>query len=321
MTAKHLIISILSLSVLIGWNSQASAAQPGKVQVVSVDGTATVSGTNGADSKPLTAGAAVQEGQRIVTSSDSRVVLLFDNGSIFTVNENSSFDIQQFLVEPFNIEKVNYNKITKEPSQSQTKVKVNKGTVLADIRKLNRSSKMDIATPVGVAGIRGTKVKVTVSQNANGSFNVNFSVPEGTISVNAPNGQTYTVGEGAQASPSGGPTNSLSFTAQVNPTTGEITIVGPAVPSTLTPAQVQAITSDIAASESAVTVADPSGTFRTTQDGAGVQAPPATSGAAGGSGGGGSGDQGAINNTTFSTNPTPTPTPAPTPTPFPPNPS
>lgn len=315
MTAKHLIVSILSLSVLIGWNTQASAAQPGKVQVVSVAGTATVSGTNGQDGKPLTTGTAVQEGQRIVTGSDSRVVLLFDNGSIFTVQENTSFDIQQFLVEPFDVEKVNYTKITREPSRSTTKVKVNKGTVLGDIRKLNKSSKMDIATPAGVAGIRGTKVRVSVSQNANGTYSVSFSVPEGTVAVTAPNGQTYTVGEGAPASPNGGPANSLSFEARVNPATGEITIVGTPTPSTLTPAEAQAITTELAASESAVTVADPSGTFRTTQDGAGVQAPPATSAGAGG--GGGSGDQGSVNQSTFSTNPTPTPTPTPTPNPSP----
>ncbi len=306
MTAKYLIASVLSLSILLGWNS-ASAAQPGKIQVVSVDGTVTVSGTDGSGGKPLTTGSGLQEGQRVVTGPGSKAVLLFDNGSIFTVNEKTTFDIQQFLVDPFNIEKVDYTKLTKEPSKSTTKVKVAKGEVLADIRKLNRSSKMDIATPAGVAGIRGTKVKVSVTQNANGSFNVNFSVPEGTIVVNAPNGQSYTVGEGAPNSPSGGPTNSLSFTATVNPTTGEITIVGAPQASTLTPAQAQAITSEMAASESAVVVADPSGTFRTTNDGAGVQAPPPGSGAAGGSGG--SGDQGAIN-TTFTATPTPSPTPS-----------
>lgn len=288
MTAKHLIVSILSLSLLIGWNSQASAAeQPGKIMVVAVEGTATISGLDGSSSKPLAQGGTITEGQRVVTGPASKVVLLFANGSIFTVNEKTTFDIQQFLQKPFDAAKVDFTKIKKEPSNSTTKVKVGKGEVVADIRKLNRGSDMDIATPVGVAGIRGTKVKVTVTQNANGTFNVNYSVPEGTILVNTPDGQSVSIGEGGA--------NSLNFTASINPTTGEITMVGAAETSTLTPAQVQAINAELAAAESSVIVADPSGRLGefTTPADTGAQAPPPTSGATGSSGG--SGDQG-VNN-------------------------
>lgn len=295
MTAKHLIVSILSLSILLGWNSQASADQQGKIQVVTVEGPVTVSGVDGSASKPLATGLTVQDGQRIVTGPGGRAVLLFDNGSIFTVEEKTTFDIQQFTIAPFDIQKVDYTKIKKEPSKSNTKVKVGKGTVLADVRKLNRSSNMDIATPVGVAGIRGTRVKTTVTQNADGSFSVNFAVPEGSVAVSGPGGQSFTVGEGA---PNGA--NSLTFAATLN-AQGELVLTGEPQYSTLTPAEASAITSAMSQSETDVSQSNPNGNPFTGPGN--QQAPPPGNPPSGGQGG----DQGTINNGGNIGSPSPSP--------------
>ena len=128
----------------------------------------------------------------MITSNDARVILLFQNGSTVDLQPGTKFSVDQFLVDPFDTEKIDYRTIRKEPSRSTTKLRVDDGTITAKVAKLKPASAYNIVTPLGTAGIRGTVVTVSVNRNA-----ATFVVTQGMIQVTR-NGQTFWVAEGAQ---------------------------------------------------------------------------------------------------------------------------
>jgi len=162
----------------------------GNVRVVKVDGTAwQIMGGNGQRER-LKEGDFLRQGNTVVTDSKSTVLLLFQNGSTINLQPGTKFSIAQFLHDPFETERVDYRKISSEPSRSTTRVEVREGTITAKIPKLQRASSYSIATPLGTAGIRGTVVTVSVNPNA-----ATFVVTEGMIQVTK-DGRSFWVSEG-----------------------------------------------------------------------------------------------------------------------------
>jgi hypothetical protein len=163
---------------------------PGNIRAVQVDGTAwQIIGGNGQRER-LDEGDFLRQGNAVETDSDSRVVLLFENGSTIQLQPKTKFSVEAFMVDPFDTEKTDFRQLTAEPTKSVTKIGVDDGVITAKIPKLQRSSSYDIATPLGTAGIRGTVVTVSVSQTA-----AKFVVTEGMIQVTK-DGQTFWISEG-----------------------------------------------------------------------------------------------------------------------------
>jgi hypothetical protein len=221
-------------------------------------------------------------------------VLLFGNGSAITVNPNSTFTVNTFEQDPFDPAKTNYKDLEAEPSKSKTKVMISNGEVVGNMRKLNKGSSWEFETPLGVAGIRGTKVFIKVTKNANGQYTVKVAASEGLVVVTTKSGQTFNVGKGEEITLSynpADPNNVTSSSAKLTPeqqaeieqTADQAVELIPGQP--FTPAADNPVLDAIGTGDQGV------GTVGTQ---------------IGGSGGGG-GNGGA--------NPTPTPTPAPNPTP------
>lgn len=139
----------------------------------------------------LTEGEFLRQGNLVETAANGRAILIFQNGSTINLQPGTRLAVEQFLVDPFAPESIDYRKVTGEPSKSVTKVKVDAGTITAKVPKLNRASSYDIAAPLGTAGIRGTVVTVSVGKNA-----TTFVVTEGMIQVTK-DGQSYWISEGA----------------------------------------------------------------------------------------------------------------------------
>lgn len=139
----------------------------------------------------LTEGEFLRQGNMVETAANGRAILIFQNGSTINLQPGTRMAVQQFLVDPFAPESIDYRKVSAEPSKSVTKVKVDAGTITAKVPKLNRASSYDIAAPLGTAGIRGTVVTVSVGNNA-----TTFLVTEGMIQVTK-DGQSYWISEGA----------------------------------------------------------------------------------------------------------------------------
>jgi hypothetical protein len=133
----------------------------------------------------------LRQGEAIETGADSKAVLVFSNGTVLGVEPNTYLSINAFLQEPFNPNSYNIKSAPTEPSISKTHITLKKGEILGDVRKLNRGSTMDYTTPVGTAGIRGTRFKLTIASiSADGrTFTASLSVDSGSVAF-TPTGAT-----------------------------------------------------------------------------------------------------------------------------------
>ena len=186
------IVAATILSLACGALAQESQMVPGNIRAVKVDGTAWQTIGSQGQRQRLKEGDFLIQGNAVITSNDARVILLFQNGSTVDLQPGTKFSVDQFLVDPFDAEKIDCRTLRKEPTRSTTKLRVDDGTITAKVAKLKPASAYNIVTPLGTAGIRGTVVTVSVDPKA-----ATFFVTEGMIQVTK-NGQTFWVAEGAQ---------------------------------------------------------------------------------------------------------------------------
>ncbi len=321
------VVFLAVLALLLSGTSPIFAVDGGKegnIRVLKVKGAVTVS----APEKPATdlkEGSFVQQDHVIKTGKDSQAWLLFSNGTSVTVQPNSTFSVDTFKQTPFDSNKTDYQAIKAEPSVSQTKISLNEGSIIADVAKLNKGSTFKIGTPLGVAGIRGTLIQVTVNTTAGGQISVTVNLPQGLSDFAATNGQQITLANGQ------------TVTVTSDPATGTLAISGVSPLNAQTIQQIQALAEEVAASIPAEAafegVADDApevlGTGEVTDNAGGLggdqgagnvgTAPGGGTGGGGGGGGGGTGGSsgGVVSTPTPSPSSTPTPTPTPTPNPPP----
>lgn len=168
----------------------------GNVRAVMVVGDAWQDSVKG-QSERLKQGDFLRQGSEVRTSGGARVILLFDNGATIEIRPGTRFSIDKFLVDPLDAESIDYQKITREPTRSMTRISVPQGNIITKVPKLNRSSSYDIGTPLGTAGIRGTVVNVAVTEQAS-----TFVVAEGMIQVTK-GAQSFFIGDGSDNGASG----------------------------------------------------------------------------------------------------------------------
>ncbi len=165
----------------------------GNIKILEVKGgSASVTMPDGS-SKAATAGDFIQQGATVKTGSGSSASLLFDNGALIVVEPKSELSVDEFTTDPFNYEGIDYKTLSKEPSKSVTKLMVKDGLVGVDVVSLNSKSKFEIATPVGTAGVRGTRFGVSFNSATN---RANVVVVIGAVSVSSLQGQMQVVSAG-----------------------------------------------------------------------------------------------------------------------------
>jgi hypothetical protein len=146
---------VLSLAVLGAalWNAPLQAQPlPGKAVVRAIKGSATYS-TDGAAFLPLKADAVLPPGSVVKTGPDSSVDLfLGTSAGIIRVIENSTLAVDKLT-------------FTDTGADTVVELQLNlpEGTMLFNAGKLSAASKYEIKVPNGVAGIRGTKGRVSSS--------------------------------------------------------------------------------------------------------------------------------------------------------------
>jgi hypothetical protein len=98
-----------------------------------------------------------------------------------------------------------WNKLEQEPTTSITRFELEYGTLIGESKKLRPGSRMDIVTPIGVAGIRGTVWRLTLQRIGGPGSNqfrgtldvgrglVTFSNSEGSRAVDVSGGFTLRV--------------------------------------------------------------------------------------------------------------------------------
>ncbi len=156
---------------------------PGKATIRTVHGTASYE-LNGA-TKTLKPNMELPAGTVITTGPDSEVYMSV-NGitSAVKVSAETSMAIPKM------------DKIGKgSTAESETMLDLRSGTILGQVKKVTGNSTYEIKTPRGVAGIRGTDFKISVSLLPGGGYSVTFSSITGQVFVSAnvgPGGGTPT---------------------------------------------------------------------------------------------------------------------------------
>ncbi len=190
---KNSFTLLITVLVLMAASASAQEMVVGNVKVLQVEGVGAVLIDSAGRRSEITPGSFIRQGSKVITGPNSNVSLLFENGSTVNVQPGSELSIDQFLRNPFDSDAVNFKKLENEPSNSVTNLSVPAGNIIFEVAKLKKGSSLDIKTPVGVAGIRGTS-------GSAGSDGVTTAT--GLISVTTATGTTN-VPAGSQINPRG----------------------------------------------------------------------------------------------------------------------
>lgn len=137
-------------------------------------------------------GAVMAEGAALRVGPGGRAVLLFSNGVVATVEEQSLFRITEFSQEPFEPGGKTVAELDAEPSVSNLKLDLDFGAVVVATKKMDRQSGIDLRTPSGLAEILGTQFRLQETAGQG----VKLDVAESTVSF-TPAGATLPVKVGA----------------------------------------------------------------------------------------------------------------------------
>lgn len=153
-------------AALLGIVATEAAPVQNRAEVRAVRGTANYSTDRGANWKKLNVGTRLGEHSVVRTAPGSTVDLfLGDNGPVVRVTEDSTLGI----------DRLNSENMGGGEKVIETQLDLRSGRILGNVKKLAAASKYEVKTPVGVAGIRGTKYDI----RADGTV----AVTEGTVVV------------------------------------------------------------------------------------------------------------------------------------------
>ena len=106
-------------------------------------------------------GSIITEGQTAQVGIGGKLVLLFSNGTITTLQSQSKMKIGVFEQVPFDGEDKKVSDLEGEPSESKVVIDLDWGSMVVKTKKLNKKSSFQINSPVGTAGVRGTEFQMT----------------------------------------------------------------------------------------------------------------------------------------------------------------
>ncbi|SVE47437.1 uncharacterized protein METZ01_LOCUS500291, partial [marine metagenome] len=92
------------------------------------------------------AGASIFDGHTVIVgkAKGSTAILLFSNGTVTTLKEDSQLNIRTFTQTKFEATDKKVSELEEEPSASKTDINLNFGDMVVDIKKLSKKSSFDI---------------------------------------------------------------------------------------------------------------------------------------------------------------------------------
>jgi len=175
-------LCLTALVFLCGAGALSAANPTPSAKVLSVEGTASAY-ENGKMVGPLNQGNILEQGTSISTAALSSVDLVFSNGSMLTVEENTSLTLAELQQQAYS-GSATYEALQADPSQSQTLLELNYGKVSGEVKGLRPNSKFHIETPLGTAAIRGTIFSVEIRYSAErGEFILIIRKTSGDLAV------------------------------------------------------------------------------------------------------------------------------------------
>ena len=111
-------------------------------------------------------GEPLPHGSTILTGANSEADLLLTTGSLARVGPNSKLVLSAFWQNDFRASAKKVTDLKEETSPSRVVLKLEMGDLVVDVKKLNKESSFMIESPVGVAGIRGTKFGLSANSDS-----------------------------------------------------------------------------------------------------------------------------------------------------------
>lgn len=162
---------------------------------MSAEGTVTKYSKDGGQA-PLKQGDILVEGDSVSATAMSSARLVFSNGSLVTITENTSINIAKLAQQPFS-GSASYEQLQADPSVSQTLLELNYGQLDFHVKKLRGDSSFDIESPLGTAAIRGTQGSVRLFYNAErAEFMFVVANMDGAIDIQSRFGGSIEYGDG-----------------------------------------------------------------------------------------------------------------------------
>ena len=161
----------------------------GIIVLTAFEGDVKISSSSSDQTQAPTKGAILKQGQIIVTGPKSKASLAFENGIVMEVAPSSKFLIQEFQQAPWDVAPEKLAEMKSEPSKSKTTGFLEYGDIITGVKKLKPGSSLEVSTPLGTAGIRGTDFKTSAVKNSDGtakSFTV--GVASGEVGVRSAGG-------------------------------------------------------------------------------------------------------------------------------------
>lgn len=207
------------LTAISSASAQATAA--GRIVLARVTGEVTVVDKATQASVAARNNQEIGQGFIVNTAKGASVVMVFSNGATINLKEDSVLDIEQYLQDPF-AGNFDPSSATDEPSVSNTGLRLTRGEMVGNVKKLKagQGSTFNVQTPVGAAGIRGTTFRIVYRPAGNGTAFFSLTTTEGNVVLST---GTVTLPVGAVDNVP----KEVVFEAQVNPTTGVVTITTP----------------------------------------------------------------------------------------------
>jgi len=163
---------------------QEASDPKGAIIIASIEGEVAVTNNLSGANLPapsVAAGKILSDGHTVKTGPNGKVILLFSTGTVTTLKPDSTLNIKKFTQGKIPAG-TNLNAIKEEPSASDVLIDLNVGDMVVDIKKLKKESSFNIDSPVGTAGIRGTRVGMNIRPAAGGGWLSKITVPRGAIS-------------------------------------------------------------------------------------------------------------------------------------------
>lgn len=174
-TALRTAFQLLAIA-LLAFPPSAKAQQPadapmkiGIIVLTAFEGDVKISSSSSDQTQDPSKGAILKQGQIIITGPKSKASLAFENGIVMEVAPSSKFLIQEFQQAPWDVAPDKLAEMKSEPSKSKTTGFLEYGDIITGVKKLKPGSSLEVSTPLGTAGIRGTDFKTSAVKNSNGT--------------------------------------------------------------------------------------------------------------------------------------------------------
>ena len=161
--------------------------------------------SDGLPGEMVKVGEAIPAEYYVVTGFDAKLIGLLSNGTLLTLGENSRMKVATFEQEAFGVDERKLSELSEEPSKSKVILDLDSGSLILKTKKLNKDSSLNINSPLGFAGIRGTEFQMASTPGQG----VQLDVTESTVEFTPPGGSSpiaVSEGSGLSAPPGSAPT-------------------------------------------------------------------------------------------------------------------